>query len=368
MAKVYGHWITVNYRESYGLHASSGILFNHESPRRGLEFLPRKVSHGVAKIKLGLTEGLALGNLEAERDWGFAGDYVEAMWLMLQQDEPGDYVVASGETHSVREFCEVAFGHVDLAWQDHVTIDEKFMRPAEVDQLIGDPSLAEKVLGWEQRTTVRGARDDDGRRRPRPALRAPEGDQLITTLAGGVGAARLLAGLLQVCDPAELTAIVNVGDDVELHGLHISPDLDTITYTLAGAIDPERGWGLGGETWQAMEALARFPKARAWFNLGDRDLGTHLYRTDRLRAGATLTEVTGGDHRGVGPGLPPAAGVRRPGPRRASPWSTRARSASRSTSCAATTTWPSPRCASRAPRRPAPARACSTRWPAPSGW
>ena len=114
VAKVYGHWITVNYRESYDLHASSGILFNHESPRRGLEFLPRKVSHGVAKIKLGLADGLALGNLDAERDWGFAGDYVEAMWLMLQQDEPGDYVVASGETHSVREFCEVAFGHVGL--------------------------------------------------------------------------------------------------------------------------------------------------------------------------------------------------------------------------------------------------------------
>jgi GDPmannose 4,6-dehydratase len=153
VAKVYGHWITVNYRESYGLHASSGILFNHESPRRGLEFLPRKVSHGVAKIKLGLADGLALGNLDAQRDWGFAGDYVEAMWLMLQQDEPGDYVVASGETHSVREFCEVAFGHVGLQWEDKVTIDEKFMRPAEVDQLIGDPSLAQKVLGWEQRTS-----------------------------------------------------------------------------------------------------------------------------------------------------------------------------------------------------------------------
>ena len=153
VAKVYGHWITVNYRESYGLHASSGILFNHESPRRGLEFLPRKVSHGVAKIKLGLAEGLTLGNLEAERDWGFAGDYVEAMWLMLQQDEAGDYVVATGETHSVREFCDIAFTHVGLTWEDHVTIDEKFMRPAEVDQLIGDPSLAKKVLGWEQKTS-----------------------------------------------------------------------------------------------------------------------------------------------------------------------------------------------------------------------
>jgi GDPmannose 4,6-dehydratase len=153
VAKVYGHWITVNYRESYGLHASSGILFNHESPRRGLEFLPRKVSHGVAKIKLGLEKGLTLGNLEAQRDWGFAGDYVEAMWLMLQQDEGGDYLVATGETHSVRQFCEIAFTHVGLRWEDHVQIDEKFMRPAEVDQLIGDPSLAKKVLGWEQKTS-----------------------------------------------------------------------------------------------------------------------------------------------------------------------------------------------------------------------
>ena len=153
VAKLYGHWITVNYRESYGLHASSGILFNHESPRRGLEFLPRKVSHGVARIKLGLTNELRLGNLDAERDWGFAGDYVEAMWRMLQQDEPGDYVVATGETHSVREFCEVAFGHVGLRWEDHVVIDEKFFRPAEVDLLIGDATYARKTLGWEPRTS-----------------------------------------------------------------------------------------------------------------------------------------------------------------------------------------------------------------------
>ncbi|MFP5256740.1 MAG: GDP-mannose 4,6-dehydratase [Acidimicrobiia bacterium] len=153
VAKLYGHWITVNYRESYGLHASSGILFNHESPRRGLEFLPRKVSHGVAQIKLGLAEKLALGNLDAERDWGFAGDYVEAMWLMLQQDTPDDYVVATGETHSVRRFCEVAFGHVGLRWEDHVTIDEKYMRPAEVDLLIGNPAKAEKLLGWHRKTS-----------------------------------------------------------------------------------------------------------------------------------------------------------------------------------------------------------------------
>jgi GDPmannose 4,6-dehydratase len=153
VAKLYGHWITVNYREAYGLHASSGILFNHESPRRGMEFLPRKVSHGVAKIKLGLAESLPLGNLDAERDWGFAGDYVEAMWLMLQQDKPDDYVIASGQTHSVRRFCEIAFGHVDLKWEDHVTVDEKFMRPAEVDLLIGDASKARATLGWAPRTS-----------------------------------------------------------------------------------------------------------------------------------------------------------------------------------------------------------------------
>jgi GDPmannose 4,6-dehydratase len=153
VAKLYGHWITVNYRESYGLHASSGILFNHESPRRGLEFLPRKVSDGVARIKLGMAEKLPLGNLDAERDWGFAGDYVEAMWLMLQQEEPGDYVVATGETHSVRRFCEVAFEHVGLRYEDHVVIEEKFFRPAEVDLLIGDPSHAEKTLGWHRRTS-----------------------------------------------------------------------------------------------------------------------------------------------------------------------------------------------------------------------
>src|SRR5687767_1296305 len=140
VAKLYGHWITVNYCESYGLHASSGILFNHESPRRGMEFLPRKVAHGVAKIKLGMATELSLGNLDAERDWGFAGDYVEAMWMMLQQDEPGDYVIATGETHSVQRFCEIAFGHAGLKWEDHVVIDPKFLRPAEVDLLVGDAS------------------------------------------------------------------------------------------------------------------------------------------------------------------------------------------------------------------------------------
>jgi GDPmannose 4,6-dehydratase len=149
-AKLYGHWITVNYRESYGLHATSGILFNHESPRRGLEFVTRKITNAVARIKLGQQSELRLGNLDAERDWGFAGDYVEAMWLMLQQDSPDDYVVATGETHSVRRFCEIAFGHVGLNWEDHVKIDEKFMRPAEVDLLIGDPAKAEKALGWKR--------------------------------------------------------------------------------------------------------------------------------------------------------------------------------------------------------------------------
>jgi GDPmannose 4,6-dehydratase len=153
VAKVYGHWITVNYRESYGMHATSGILFNHESPRRGLEFVTRKIAHGVARIKHGLDTELHLGNLDAQRDWGFAGDYVDAMWRMLQQDTPADYVVATGETHSVRDFCELAFGHVDLAWQDHVVVDERFFRPAEVDLLVGDASRARDVLGWVPRTS-----------------------------------------------------------------------------------------------------------------------------------------------------------------------------------------------------------------------
>ena len=149
VAKLYGHWITVNYRESYDLHASSGILFNHESPRRGLEFVTRKITNAVAKIKLGRERELRLGNLDAKRDWGFAGDYVRAMYLMLQQDSPDDFVVATGETYSVREFCEIAFGHVGLNWEDHVVIDEAFYRPAEVDLLVGDPTKAHDVLGWK---------------------------------------------------------------------------------------------------------------------------------------------------------------------------------------------------------------------------
>lgn len=153
VAKVYGHWITVNYRESYGLHATSGILFNHESPRRGLEFVTRKVTDGAARIKLGLADKLALGNLDAKRDWGFAGDYVQAMWLMLQQDKADDYVVATGITHSVQELCEVAFGHLDLDWRAHVVQDPRFMRPAEVDLLVGDASKAHAVLGWEPSVT-----------------------------------------------------------------------------------------------------------------------------------------------------------------------------------------------------------------------
>jgi GDPmannose 4,6-dehydratase len=152
VAKLYGHWITVNYRESYGMHASSGILFNHESPRRGLEFVTRKIAHGVARIKLGLDTEIRLGNLEAQRDWGFAGDYVDAMWRMLQQDEPGDFVISTDETHSVREFCEIAFSRVDLNWEDHVVIDERFFRPAEVDLLVGDASHARNVLGWTPKT------------------------------------------------------------------------------------------------------------------------------------------------------------------------------------------------------------------------
>ncbi len=149
VAKVYGHWITINYRESYGLHATSGILFNHESPRRGIEFVTRKVTYNVAKIKLGMAKELRLGNLDARRDWGFAGDYVRAMWLMLQQDEPTDYVIATGETHSVEELVTVAFEYVGLDWHDYVVQDPRFMRPAEVDLLVGDASKAGKVLGWE---------------------------------------------------------------------------------------------------------------------------------------------------------------------------------------------------------------------------
>ena len=156
VAKVYGHWITVNYRESYGLHASSGMLFNHESPRRGLEFVTRKISHGAARIALGRESELRLGNLDAKRDWGFAGDYVEAMWRMLQQDEPGDFVVCTGETHSVREFCQVAFGHLGLDWEAHVVVDEEFIRPAEVDLLVGDASRAAKVLGWSPTVDFEG--------------------------------------------------------------------------------------------------------------------------------------------------------------------------------------------------------------------
>jgi GDPmannose 4,6-dehydratase len=156
VAKVYGHFITVNYRESFGMHASNGILFNHESPRRGIEFVTRKITDGVARIKHGLQNELRLGNLDAQRDWGFAGDYVEAMWLMLQQDEPGDYVVATGETHSVQEFCEIAFGRAGLDWAKHVVVDERFVRPAEVDLLLGDPTKAREVLGWTPKVTFRG--------------------------------------------------------------------------------------------------------------------------------------------------------------------------------------------------------------------
>lgn len=149
VAKLYGHWITVNYRESFGLHCSSGILFNHESPRRGLEFVTRKITHAVARIKKGLQDKLFLGNLDAKRDWGYAGDYVRAMWLMLQQETPDDYVIATGEAHSVREFCQYAFDRVGLDWEKYVEIDPKFYRPSEVDILLGDYSKAKNTLGWK---------------------------------------------------------------------------------------------------------------------------------------------------------------------------------------------------------------------------
>jgi GDPmannose 4,6-dehydratase len=176
VAKVYGHWATVNYRESYGLYAVSGILFNHESPRRGLEFVTRKVTDAAARIRLGLAAELRLGNMDARRDWGFAGDYVRAMWLMLQQEEPRDYVVATGETHSVQELVEEAFGHVGLDWRQYVVQDERFKRPAEVDLLIGDASQAKADLGWEPQVSfselVRMMVDADLERLAREPARA----------------------------------------------------------------------------------------------------------------------------------------------------------------------------------------------------
>ncbi len=156
VAKVYGHWITVNYRESYGIRSSSGILFNHESPRRGLEFVPRKITHGAARIHLGMADKLALGNLKAKRDWGYAGDYVRSMWMMLNEDEPQDYVIATGENHSVEEFVRMAFEHVGLDYKDHVVIDPQLVRPAEVDVLLGDASHARKKLGWEPTVSFEG--------------------------------------------------------------------------------------------------------------------------------------------------------------------------------------------------------------------
>ena len=156
VAKVYGHWITINYRESYDIFATSGILFNHESPRRGLEFVTRKITDGVARIKLGMQDELRLGNLDSRRDWGFAGDYVEAMWLMLQQEKPDSYVIGTGETYAVREFCEHAFGYVDLDYKDYVKKDPRFYRPAEVDLLISDPTRAKEELGWERKVSFKG--------------------------------------------------------------------------------------------------------------------------------------------------------------------------------------------------------------------
>jgi len=155
VAKVYGFFMTLNYRESFGMHASNGILFNHESPRRGMEFVTRKITNAVARIKMGLDSELRLGNTDAKRDWGFAGDYVEGMWMMLQQDRPDDYVLATGQTHTVQEFCEAAFGHVGLDWEQHVVVDPKFVRPAEVDILLGDASKAKRVLGWEPKVSFK---------------------------------------------------------------------------------------------------------------------------------------------------------------------------------------------------------------------
>ncbi len=156
VAKTYGHHITVNYRESYGLFAASGILFNHESPRRGLEFVTRKITDAVARIKLGLADELRLGNLDSQRDWGFAGDYVQAMWLMMQQDEPDNFVISTGKTHSIKDFLDIAFAHVDLDWAEYVKKDPRYLRPAEVDQLIGDSSKAKKILGWEPTVDFQG--------------------------------------------------------------------------------------------------------------------------------------------------------------------------------------------------------------------
>jgi GDPmannose 4,6-dehydratase len=156
VGKVYGFYITLNYRESYGMHASNGILFNHESPRRGLEFVTRKITNRVAQIKLGNATELRLGNLDSKRDWGFAGDYVEMMWRMLQQDTPDDYVAATGMTHTVREFCDIAFAHVGLDYNDHVVVDPRFVRPAEVELLLGDPTKAKTKLGWEPKVTFQG--------------------------------------------------------------------------------------------------------------------------------------------------------------------------------------------------------------------
>jgi GDPmannose 4,6-dehydratase len=172
VSKVFAHYITVNYRESYDLFAVSGILFNHESPRRGLEFVTRKVTDAAARIKLGLSDSLGLGNLDAHRDWGFAGDYVRAMWLMLQQDRPDDFVIATGESHSVRELVEVAFGHLGLDWQKHVRLDPKFLRPAEVDLLVGNAAKAQKTLGWQPEvdftTLVKMMVDEDMKRLSQP--------------------------------------------------------------------------------------------------------------------------------------------------------------------------------------------------------
>ena len=217
---------------------------------------------------------------------------------MLQRDTPSDYVVATGTTTSVRRFCELAFSAAGLDWEQYVVQNPKFMRPAEVDLLIGDASKAKAELGLGADDLGRAACGDDGRERPRP--RRCVNAVTVAAICGGVGAAKLLVGLLQVAEPSSITAIVNVGDDCDLHGLCICPDLDTITYTTSGSVNPETGWGLAGETWSAMDALGRFgdvapPGSQAgadWFRLGDRDIATHLYRTGRRAEGAPLSTIT----------------------------------------------------------------------------
>ena len=320
--------------------------------------MTRKISHAVAQIKLGHETELRLGNLEAQRDWGFAGDYVEAIWLMLQQDDPGTYVISTGETHSVREFCETAFAHAGLNWEDHVVQDERFMRPAEVDLLVGDSSYARATLGWKPKVDFEGLvklmvdADLDlvsGRLRP---ISTPT----VTVLAGG----------RRSPFPARLVRCAPRGHHGggEHRGRRRSPRLRCQPRPRHDRVHAGwchrsgSGWGLEGETWQAMDALDRYG-GPTWFRLGDRDLATHLYRTQRLADGAGLAAVTGEIARAWGlelTVLPVTEDRVRPGSR----WRVRARSAFRSTSCSEATTSRCRRSDSLGPRSPRPHWACST--------